>query len=212
MMRWLSVVLCLAASTAMAKEAEVPAAPYEVALEARGGNSPTGHLAAWALVEAGSYPPAFLGHMEAQLRQQPIEPKLADGVPATFDTTIYVGVTITPKSGGADARIDDIIHGPGILRRTTTRFPRDLLQVEGWKGRVIVQCTVSVEGRCGPVEIVREDPGMPESGRRFARESIALWTFEPQRVGGKPVTGDVRIPFVIESKSHSSLPPKKFGK
>jgi len=212
MLRLLTVMLWLAASMAMAKEAEAPTAPYEVEIWAKASYDPSGQLTSLAFVDAASYPAAFLARVEAQLRQQPIEPKLADGVPATFDTSVEVRVTITPKPGGADARIDAIDLSPGVLRRSVARFPRELSAVEGWKGLVVVQCTVSIEGRCGTIDVVKEDAGMPEAGRRFAKESIALWVFEPQRVGGKPITAEVRIPFLIENTSKSSLPPKKFGK
>ena len=116
MMRLLALVFFLAASTAMAKDAAIPAMPYEVELWARASYDPAGQMTSLAFVDAASYPAAFLARVEAQLRQQPIEPKLADGVPATFDTSILVRVIISPKPGGADARIDDISQSPGILR------------------------------------------------------------------------------------------------
>jgi len=75
---------------------------------------------------------------------------------------------------------------------------------------VVVQCTVTVSGRCGPVEVVDQAPGMPESARRFAKDSLARWVFEPQRVGGKPIETVVRVPIRIETRHNR--PPKSFGK
>ncbi len=213
MTRWMGLALLLvtAMATATEKEAPAPTEPYAIELWGKAAYDAAGKLSTLTFIDAEDYPATFLARVEARLRQMPVEQKLVEGVPATFDTGIMVSLTITPKAGGADARIDDIAHSPGILRKAVVRYPSDLARIEGWKGTVVAQCTVDVAGRCGPVEVVREDPGMPESGRRFAKDSLARWRFEPQRVAGKPVTSVVRIPFHLQTRT-SSLPPRYFGK
>jgi len=210
MRRMLAVVWLLGASMAMAREGDAPAAPYGVELQGKATYDASGQHSPRALGEAESYPAAFLAHVQAQLRQKPIDPRLADGVPATFDTAVRVRITITPKPGGADARIDGIGHGPGIVRRGNVLYPRDLSAVDGWKGSVVAHCVVDIAGRCGPVDIVNEAPGMPDSARKFAKDSLARWQFEPQRVGGKPITSEFTTTFNLETRN--SLPPRKFGK
>ena len=103
MTRWMGLALLLvtAMATATEKEAPAPTEPYAIELWGKAAYDATGQLSTLTFIDAEDYPAAFLARVEARLRQMPVEQKLVEGVPATFDTGILVSLTITPKAGGA---------------------------------------------------------------------------------------------------------------
>ncbi len=209
MIRPLLLSLLLVPVLASAEQAAAPSAPYPVFLTAKAHYDVTGQLTKVEFVDAASHPAGFLAHVEAQLKKRPITPPQVDDAPATFDTAIYVAMTITPKPGGADAKMDSVGQGPLLVRRTSQPYPRELRDMENWTGKLVGECTVSIEGRCGRIDIAQEDPGMPEPARRYVRETMQKWKFEPQRVGGKPIEAKYQSSFTLQTGE--AAPPEYFG-
>lgn len=209
MIRPLLLSLLFVPALASAEQAAPPTAPYPVFLVAKAHYDVTGQLATVEFVDAKSHPAGFLAHVEAQLKKRPITPPQADGAPATFDTAIYVAMTITPKPGGADARMESVGQGPLLVRRTSPPYPRELSETENWTGKLVGECTVGIEGRCGRVLIAQEDPGMPEPARQYVRDTMQKWKFEPQRVGGKPIETKYQSAFTL--RTGEAPPPEYFG-
>lgn len=209
MIRLLLLSLLLVPALASTEQAAAPSAPYSVFLTANAHFDVTGQLATVEFVDAGSLPAGFLAPVEAQLKKRPISPPQVDGAPATSDTAIYVAMTITPKPGGADAKVDSVGQGPLLVRRTSQPYPRELRDMEHWTGKLVGECTVGIEGRCGRINIAQEDPGMPKPARRYVRETMQKWKFEPQRVGGKPIQTQYQSAFALQTGD--AAPPEYFG-
>jgi hypothetical protein len=189
--------LLIASGLAASPFARAAEAPYEVVIWADAKYDAAGALTALEFPQAKDYSEALLGNLRNRIAARPATPKLDGDVPATYETGVRVTLTITPETG--TVAVDDISDMPLVLRMTQVRFTEDMSAGStAWDGRVMASCTVSVKGRCGPVEILPESSGAPEEARRFAKTSLAGWRFQPQKVGGKPVEGRVVAPFVIE--------------
>jgi hypothetical protein len=189
----------LLAASALAAPLAVLAAdvPYEVTVWADAKYDAAGALTSLEFPQAADYSPALLGNLRNRIAARPAAPKLDGDVPATWETGVRVTLTITPETGTVS--VDDITEMPLVLRMTKARFTEDMSAgATDWDGRVMASCTVSVKGRCGPVEILTESGEAPEEARRMAKTALSGWRFQPQKVGGQPVAGKVVVPFLIE--------------
>jgi hypothetical protein len=189
--------LLIASGLAAAPFARAAEAPYEVVIWADAKYDAAGALTALEFPQAKDYSEALLGNLRNRIAARPAAPKLDGDVPATYETGVRVTLTITPETG--TVAVDDITDMPLVLRMTQASVTEDMAAgATDWDGRVMASCTVSVKGRCGPVEILTESGDAPEEARRIAKKALAGWRFQPQKVGGKPVEGKVVVPFVIE--------------
>lgn len=189
--------LLIASGLAAAPFARAADAPYEVVIWADAKYDAAGALTALEFPQAKDYSEALLGNLRNRIAARPAAPKLDGDVPATYETGVRVTLTITPETG--TVAVDDISDMPLVLRMTQASVTEDMAAgATDWDGRVMASCTVSVKGRCGPVEILTESGDAPEEARRIAKKALAGWRFQPQKVGGKPVEGKVVVPFVIE--------------
>ena len=197
----LSTTLAAALATALAfaafPRAHAADAPYEVVVWADAKYDAAGALTALEFPQAKDYAPALLENLRTRIAARPASPKLDGDVPATFETGVRVTMTITPETGSVS--VDEIVDMPRVLRMTKARFTEDMASgASDWDGRVMASCTVSVKGRCGPVDILTGTSEAPEEARALAKKSVAGWRFEPQKVGGKAVEAKVVLPFEIE--------------
>jgi len=198
-MRFLSpfFLALTALSLVAATSARGADAPYEVVVWADAKYDAAGALTALEFPQAKDYAPALLDNLRTRIAARTIDPKLDGEVPASYETGVRVTLTVTPETGSVS--VDDISDMPKVLRMTQIRFTEDMSGgATAWDGRVIASCTVSVKGRCGPVEVLSGSGEVPEEARRYAKASLAGWRFEPQKVGGKPIEGKVTVPFLIE--------------
>ena len=60
-------------------------------------------------------------------------------------------------------------------------------------------CKVDATGRCDAVH-VEALAGVPESARRWAKESMEGYQFEPQRVNGRAVPGEATVNFRLSKR------------
>lgn len=187
----LAAVFAIAAPCAQAADS-----PYEVIVWAKARYDAAGTLTSLEFPHASDYSPALLGNLRSRIAARPIDPKLDGDVPATYETGVRVALTITPDTG--TVAVDDISDIPLVLRMTKAQFTQDVSANPAWDGRVLASCTVSVKGRCGAVDILSGTAQAPEEARRFAKASLAGWRFEPQKIAGKPIEGQVIVPFLIE--------------
>ena len=195
----LSLLAALSAAPFLGATATAQAAdpPYEVVVWADARYDAAGALTALDFPQAKDYAPALLENLRTRIAARPASPKLDGDVPATFETGVRVTMTISPDTGSVS--VDEIIEMPRVLRMTKARFNEDMASgASDWDGRVMASCTVSVKGRCGPVEILTGTSEAPEEARAMAKKAVAGWRFEPQKLGGKAVEGKVVLPFEIE--------------
>lgn len=202
----LASVLTLGLLTATL-QAQPPSSPYTVDLWATLLFDESGQARSVSIRDASDYPPALLEAVQSRLAQARIPPVQAldgSGRAATFQSGVRVRLAITPGSGHSaegdtgQVRIAGVRVEPMPSQRYAASYPQDIARSAGWQGRVTARCPLGTDGRCGPVQI-EALPGMPESVRRWARASLEAWTFEPQRIDGQPVPGEVQVSFALET-------------
>lgn len=173
-------------------------APYNVDVWAQVSYDAEGRATTVEFPERGEYPAPFIAHLENVLRERAIEPRLLDGQPAVFDTGVYMELKITPGETGGSVSIEQVVEMPRVVRMSTPRMPGELA-ASGWEGVVLAQCTVNPKGRCGDVRVETTVGVTPNAARQFAKQSLAGWLFEPQKLNGQAIEGEVTIPFKINA-------------
>ncbi|MFZ4652732.1 MAG: energy transducer TonB [Rubrivivax sp.] len=146
----------------------------------------SGQAARVEVVGEADYPPRFVQEVRTRLARARIQPPVVDGVAAVLSTGVKLEFEITPGTPQATVRIANLSIGPLPIRRPYAPFPDDIARAADWQGSVTASCTVGEAGVCQAIT-VRASAGVAESARRFARESLERWAFEPQRVNGRPV-------------------------
>ena len=160
----------------------------------------TGRLAELKFVDQANYPAAFSDTLRARLQKAQIKPVLDDGQPASFQTGLALGLRVTPAAdGSATVAITGLRITPLIIKRYSARLPNEYAHAKGWSGQMKVTCTVDTNGRCDAVQ-VEALPGVPESARRWAKESIEGYEFQPQRVNDRPVVGETAVNFKLSKR------------
>jgi TonB family protein len=84
-------------------------------------------------------------------------------------------------------------HGVAITPPRGLRTPApeytDAARIAKFKGNIVLEVTISVDGRALDVRVVR---GLPFGLCRSSREAVRTWTFQPATSGGVPV--QVQVP------------------
>ncbi len=186
----------VALSLAFAAPAQAAGEPYEVTVWADAQYDAAGALTTLEFPQAKDYAPALLENLRTRIAARPANPRLSDGAPATFQTGVRVTLTVTPETGSVS--VDEMVDMPRVLRMTKARFAQDLSGSANWDGRVQATCTVTVKGRCSSIVFPADNGGAPDEARRIAKDALAGWRFEPQKLGGKPVEGQATVSFEIE--------------
>jgi TonB family protein len=187
-----ALLSCLSAVPASAQDA-----PYGIDVWAQVRYDVQGQAVEIEFPDRENYPDAFVARMEAVLRERPIEPRKYKGRPADFDTGVFIRLTVTPSEDGAMVAVDAVTQMPRLLRRTAPRMPRAMA---GWEGELMVRCMVNPKGRCSDVRLKTAVGVTPTAVRQFAVQSMATWRFEPQKLDGVAVEGEVIVPFRIKSR------------
>lgn len=175
------------------------AAAYEVSVWARVLFGSDGRAQTVTMIEAPGLSPQFVQAARARIEKARIEPRLAAGVPATLRTGVRMNFELTPTAQGATVRVLGLEMMPLPLQRAMAAYPQDVARSEGWTGALVGACTVQPEGRCADIS-VRSNLVMPETARRFVKESLALWRFEPQELAGQPVAAEFWTEFALKTE------------
>jgi hypothetical protein len=150
------------------------------------------------IADADQYPKAFAENVKARISRATIPPPVADGKPATMRTGVELRLATTTTPQGPATKVTGLTMSPFPLKR---EFNLKQPDVPGaWAGEISATCVVSVEGKCGPVELAAA-PNTPETIRRFAKSTLERLQFEPQRVGEKPIEGEYthRVAVTLEA-------------
>jgi len=176
--------------------------PYTVDVWARVLFDELGAAQQVDVLEAQQHPAAFVAAVRTRLERARIEPRTLAGSPATFRTGVKMSFEVRPAGPGAGGtvRVLGLHMLPLPLVQRYADFPKDIAAADGWSGSLAATCTVSTAGTCRQVA-VKADAALPESARRFARASLELWTFEPQRVGDQPIEGEYTEEFKLSSSA-----------
>lgn len=181
--------------------------PFEVTVLSRVVFGTDGQAGEITLLDEATYPAPFAAAVRTRLERARIPPPQdAAGKPATFRTGVRMVFTVTPAATGAQVKVTGLSIEPLAIRRHYEPLPRDIARASDWSTDVVASCTVTVEGRCQAIH-VQAQPGQPEVVRRYARDSLDRWEFEPQQVAGKPIEGEVKVVFRLNSRG---LQPEDF--
>lgn len=192
--------LMLSFSACLSAEEIPPEKPYDVTVWADVVYDATGNPVQITFPDKAKYPEKFIQHLQMKLAVRRIEPRRDNGVPATFETGVTIGLTVSPSATGAEVKINEIREAPRTVSMTMAKFPADLLR-SGWTGVIRTKCTVGLEGRCVKTEVLNA-AGMPKSAIKFGLVSMNGWRFIPQKVNGKVVEYEFIVPYTLTSTSH----------
>lgn len=185
--RRLPTALALLLSAALTPAIAAPDKPYTVAIWATVEIGAEGTVTASEIKKPSDYPAPFLAAVNKRIAALRIDPPMDAGAPATLRSGLLLSYTVTPSATGGSVSLDSINLSPLPVREHFAPYPRELSGPEDWKGKLTVSCLVGVDGMCGAIEVVSDNGVLPEPARRFARDSLQKWKFEPQRLNGKPV-------------------------
>ena len=130
-----------------------------------------------------------------------------------LSTGLRITLVVTPPAAGTPPAAQDPAQGaapqaqvrlagmavePLLLERRAAAFPEDLNSVPGWNGELTVLCTVDTAGLCSRFRLAA-GPAVPESARRWAQATMAMWRWQPQRHDGQPVEAEVAQRFVLRT-------------
>jgi hypothetical protein len=160
--------------------------------------------------DESSQPAAVWSAIRERLAPAKITPPQVDGRPAVFRTGLRVALEVNRTGGdGAQVRIRGLQPTVLPLELSWVGYPEDLKRTPGWDGAVTIRCGVNPTGECGQVDVDLL-PGMPDSVRKWARQSAAAWRFEVQQLNGQPVPGEYKLKVNLHTKDE--LPKRFIGK
>lgn len=141
-------------------------------------------------------PDELLQRLRAPLERMRIPPKLDGGQPATFETGLRIEVNILSDGSSSRFKLDSLTLQPLPVSTVAPDYPA--VMVDGGTGRFEVDatCVVSESGRCTAVTL-KPKGVVPETFLRAMRATYAQWTFEPQKLNGRPVPGEATMGFAL---------------
>ncbi len=186
-------LLALFALYALAVPPSTASDTYTVAVWARVLFDESGAAKEVEVIESGKHPAAFISAVRSRLERARIEPRTLSGSPAEFRTGVMMSFEVSKAgSAGGTVRVLGLQMLPLPVEQRYVGYPDDIAATDGWSGSVTATCIVSTAGNCRQVT-VKAVPGIPESARRFARASLELWRFEPQRIGDVAIEGEYTL-------------------
>lgn len=192
-------VMSLLFSACLFAEESPSAKPYDVTVWADVVYDATGNPQKITFPDKARYPEKFIQHLQMKLAVRKINPRLDNGLPASFETGVNLSLTVNPAATGAEVKINEIREAPRTVSMAMAKFPNDLLR-SGWSGVVKIQCTVGLQGRCVKTEVLNAGE-LPKSAVKFGLDSMNAWRFIPQKVNGNVVEYDFIVPFRMKSET-----------
>lgn len=198
---WLLMLVLPAAAGAL--DAKSPSSPSPVTLHASAAITiePDGGISSFAWKDENEDVLQVARLVEPRVRAFQFEPGRIDGVPAVTDTTLRVTLRATPDAAGNWAiSIADAATGAAVVSQLPPTYPIEAAR-DGIEAEVVSEIEVGADGRAQVLSTGYESSAKGAAGRReFLRASsaaIASWRYEPERVGGHPVAGRMRVPITF---------------
>lgn len=206
--RHLPTALALLLSTALTP-AIAADKPYSIDVWADVRFGQDGRAGDIRILDEAANPAKFIEAVKTRIAAIQIDPPQDAGQPAELRTGMRLRYTVTPSERGGDISLSDIRISPLAVRQPVAGVPRELAREGSWEGKVITTCMVSVEGLCGQTESRAESGVLPEGIRRYARDAMAKWKFEPQRLNGRPVEGEYIWELDLSDKAPEINDPRR---
>jgi TonB family protein len=196
MLRRIVCTALLAAGVAHA-ESPAPAAPEakKVTLVAKATIGADGRITGLEWLGDNKIEQLLQARLEPRVRAWEFTPGALDGVPAETRTRLSVTLSARPAAdGGLALEVLGAGTGPTLLVRHAPAYPSAALR--GLR-EALVTTTMSInaDGTTSAGEIeVEASHGDERAFRDAVKQAMAKWSYEPETVGGRPVTGTFRVP------------------
>ncbi len=138
--------------------------------------------------------------LESAIRGWAFEPGAINGEPAATETSLVVGITLSPVDDGErySARIDNVRTGGSIEKITTmpvfTSNQADRVRKDRVNPLVMLLVTYDVNGRPEEVLVADESPVRKGGLASQAVSAVKTWIFSPERVAGHGIRARALVP------------------
>lgn len=149
--------------------------------------------------------------LRARIADWRFEPGRVEGRGVPTVTTLALTLAAGNAGDGDVAlRIVDARTGPRVARTVPPRYPPRALRA-GESGEVLLRVEVDAEGRATKVALAQSNT--TEALERAAIAAVREWTFEPERVDGRPIAAALVLPlrFCINGRPCPRLPLAEGG-
>ena len=184
-------------------------APYQIKVWSSVLFNTEGNAADIRIEKEAEYPVKFLEAVKAKISAAHIDAPMQNGQAARYRTGIRLVYTVTPSAQGATVTLDEFALSPLPLREYYAPYPRSLAGSNGWQGNLRVVCKVSTEGLCATVDVTGENGPAPEAARKYAKDSMAKWKFEPQSLNDTAIEGEYAFTMSLKSDPHVIKDPRR---
>ncbi len=199
-----AAVLCFATAQAHAEDA-----PYQIKIWSSVLFNTEGTPADIRIEKEAEYPVKFLDAVKAKIAAAHIDAPTQDGQAARYRTGIRLVYTVTPSAQGASVTLDEFALSPLPLREYYAPYPRSLAGENGWQGNLKVVCKVSAEGMCSTVDVTGVNGPAPEAARKYAKDSMAKWKFEPQTLNDTAIESEFTFVMSLKTDTHVIKDPRR---
>ncbi len=162
------------------------------------------------IINESLYPTKFLEHVKNRIADTQIEPPQLEARSVSFQTGTRLNYTITPSKNGGNATFKDMYFSPLPIREYFANFPAELAYENSWEGKLNVICQVAIDGMCASIDVKAVSGQLPEVARKYARDSMKKWEFEPQQLDGKPVSSEFQLNLNLMSDPHIISDPRRY--
>lgn len=141
-------------------------------------------------------PPSVASFLESRVGSWKFQPGNVDGEPAETETTVSVRLQARPSSDDperAEVAVIEAATGASSLTTTTPRYPPGVAR-RGIEGAVVVAVDIDGEGAVLDARPFEHAPRVDRTLQRAVLDSMADWTFTPERVAGEGMPATVVVP------------------
>ena len=184
-------------------------APYQINIWSSVLFNAEGNPAEIRIEKEAEYPAKFLEAVKGKISAAHIDAPLQNGQAVSYRTGIRLVYTVTPSAQGASVTLDEFTLSPLPLREYYAPYPRSLAGENGWQGVLKVVCKVSTEGLCATVDVTGVDGPAPEAARKYAKDSMAKWKFEPQSLNDTAIEGEYAFTMSLKNDPHVIKDPRR---
>lgn len=164
--------------------------PRRLEVWARAQFDESGTLAGLELADESRYSPTFVQQVKRQLSDARITPPVQEGRNARLHTGIRLIYEVRVVQGAGSLTLLSTQASPIPIRRSASALPSVRFRSEGrWSGSLTGVCSVNAAGQCTSVTL-KANGVVPEAYRRWVRQTMLGWSFEPQRVNDEVISGE----------------------
>ncbi|MBO9663653.1 hypothetical protein [Dokdonella sp.] len=159
-----------------------------------------------ALKQTSELKPVLAEPLERAIRGWAFEPGKLSGQPQPTETSLSLSIVMEPIGGdGYAIRIEDAQTGGRPQKMVSPRLPsRD---VREGSYLYVMRVAYAADGKVVSIAPEAGTPEVPSGVRKNFEAAVKEWTFEPERIGGKPLAAEVVVPLCVSMWRNSFRQP-----